>query len=139
MCNNVLMTRDEAIRLVQRFVEERLPQERWYVCAKEHVKAIVFYGSRAKEANRSDSDVDIMIVLPLEIEKRCTSGEYNIPYDGWKMNVVLRSIEKIRQIAQAGTDEFQAEIFRKSEIIWESDSEARELINKITSAQGDAD
>ncbi|MFH0905586.1 MAG: nucleotidyltransferase domain-containing protein [bacterium] len=125
------MDRSEAVGLIKKFVAERLPQEDWYQVIQSEIKAVIFYGSRAKESNRPDSDIDILLIVPLSVEQAHTEGEYVFEYDGWKINIVLRSIEKLRKLAEAGDDEFQREVFRKSEIIWESDGEVRELLTKI--------
>ena len=125
------MTRGEAIKLIERFISERLPDEDWYKQIQNHIKAIVFYGSRAKETNRPDSDVDILIILPLETEKKYTAGEYVFQYEGQEINIVLRSIEKIRKIAKEGASQEEAEPFVQSEIIWESDGEVRNLMGQI--------
>jgi len=34
------------------------------------------YGSVAKGTNRGDSDIDILLIVPLEVEQTYTSGEY---------------------------------------------------------------
>ena len=129
------MTRTEAIKLVGRFIDEELPQAEWYQKIASVVKAVIFYGSRAKEINRPDSDIDILLIVPLEVEKKYTAGEYFFQYEGWEINIVLRSIERLRSIAEEGIDVSEAEIFRKSEIIWESNDEVRGLVEKIKSIQ----
>lgn len=129
------MTRLEAVELIKGFIKDELPKEQWYQYIAKDIKAIVFYGSRAKETNRPDSDVDILIIVPLETEKKYTTGEYNITYEGWEINIVLRSIEKMRTIAADGNDKFQAEVFRGSEVVWESDDEVRNLIDAIIHGQ----
>ena len=52
-------------------------------------------------------------------------------YKGFKINIVLRSIEKLRKIAEEKKDLFQKEIFRKSEVLMDSDGEASNLLKEI--------
>jgi len=120
-------SKDEAIKIAKRFISEKLSSEVWYKNIKEDIKAILLYGSRAKETNRIGSDIDVLIILPLEAEQKYTKGEYVIYFESYEMNVVLRSIEKLRTI-DFKTDKFQKEIFRKSEFILENDGEVRKLL-----------
>ena len=78
------------------------------------MKAFILYGSVAKETNRPDSDIDILIILPLEQEKRYAKGEYFYEYKGFLINIVLRSIEKLRKIVEEKKDLFQKKVFRKA-------------------------
>jgi len=108
-----------------------LVKEKWYQNINEHIKATLLYGSIAKGTNREDSDIDIMIMLPLNIEEQFTKGEYFYHYQGVEINIVLRSIERLRQIAKDSKDEVQKEVFEKSIIIDEKDDEVRNLIKQI--------
>lgn len=121
----------EAINIIKEFVEFTLIHESWYKNILLHIKAVLLYGSIAKAENRLDSDIDILIVIPLKIEEKYTKGEYFYKYKGYEINIVLRSIEKMRKLASGTKDAFQTEVFRKSEIIAENDNEVRELIQKI--------
>ena len=125
------MTRVETIKLIRRFIAEELPQAEWYQKIAGAVKAVIFYGSRAKGVNRPDSDIDILLIVPLEVEKKYTAGEYVFQYEGQEINIVLRSIERMRKIAEEGKDVSEAEVFRGSEVIWKSDNEVQNLIDKI--------
>ena len=126
------LTRSEAIEIVKEFVSGPLEEEEWFVNIKPFVKAVIFYGSTSKELNRPDSDLDILLIVPIDTEEKyAPAGEYYFNYKGREIDVVLRSIEKLRVIAKEGKDEFQAEVFRMSEIIWESDNEIREIIKKL--------
>lgn len=125
------MDRAGAISLVKEFLAERLPQAGWFQQIQPELKAVIFYGSRAKETNRKDSDVDILLIVPLAVEEEYTTGEYVFSYGGYEVNIVLRSIEKLRRLAETGNDDFQREVFRRSEIIWEVDGEVRELLSKL--------
>jgi len=89
------------------------------------------FGSKARGDREPDSDIDVMIILPLEQEERYTKGEYFYDYKGFKMNIVLRSIEKIRKIAEEKKDLFQKEIFRKAEILMDTDGEVANLLKEI--------
>ena len=127
------ITKEQAIELIKKFIEFELVNESWYQNIKEYLSAIVLYGSVAKGINRTDSDIDVLFFLPLEIEEKYTAGEYVYQFEGREVNIVIRSIEKLRKIAKEKSDEFQKEIFRDSEIIWSKDGEARELMNIINS------
>ena len=94
------------------------------------VKAIVFYGSRAKGLNKPDSDIDILLFTPLRAEEEYTKGEYFYKFNNYEINIVLRSIERLRKLA-VEKDDFQRGVFRDCEIIWEKDNEVKELIKKI--------
>ncbi len=130
-----MLNKNQAIEIAKDFLKTNLENEDWFVKIKPFVKAFVLYGSVAKEISRSDSDIDIMIILPLEQEERHTKGEYFYDYKGHKINIVLRSIEKLRKIAEEKIDLLQKEIFRKSEILLDNDGEVAGLfkeINKIS-------
>jgi hypothetical protein len=118
-------------------MSEKLPELDWYRETSEHLKSIVFYGSRAKRTNRKDSDIDLLFIMPIEIEEKHTEGEYSYEFGGQEINIVIRSIERLRDIAAGEHDSFQAEIFRNSEIMWQRDSEADELIKLISFARKD--
>jgi predicted nucleotidyltransferase len=126
-----MISKKQAVELAEKFIESELGKERWYQNIKEHVLAIILYGSVAKGNNRPDSDIDILFVLPLEIEKRYTIGEYFYSFEKEKINIVMRSIEKLRRIAEAKNDPFQQEVFRGAEIIWSKDGEMKNLLSEI--------
>lgn len=92
---------------------------------------MLFYGSTAKETNRPNSDLDLMIIVPLRAEKKYTCGEYSYKYHGREINIVLRSIEKLRIIANNLPDPFQSEVFRNCEIILANDSEVKKILNVL--------
>jgi len=98
---------------------------------KPYIKAIVFYGSTAKGLNRADSDLDILIFVPLKIETKYTEGEYSYRYHHREINIVLRSIERLRKLGREKNSSFESEVFRKSKILYESDSEVKTLIKRI--------
>ena len=125
------ITRKEAITLIKEFVKEVLSREEWYKNIESEIKAIVWYGSVAKGLNRADSDIDFYIILPLEFEEKFTVGEYFYHFEGREINIALRSIERMRKLARAQNDAFEAEVLRGCEIIWQKDGEVRELIDKI--------
>jgi predicted nucleotidyltransferase len=127
------INKKQAIELIKKFIEFELINELWYQNIKEYLGAVILYGSVAKGINRADSDIDILFFLPLEIEEKYTTGEYVYQFDGEEINIVIRSIEKLRKIAKEKSDEFQKEVFRDSEIIWGMDGEAGKLINTINS------
>ena len=133
MNNEKCITKKHAIELIKKFIELELDKETWYQNIKEHLSAVILYGSVAKEVNRTDSDVDILLILPLEIEKRYTTGEYFYQFEGREINIVIRSIERLRKIAKEKNDEFQKEVFRKAEIIWDSNGEVDKLLMDINS------
>jgi predicted nucleotidyltransferase len=117
---------------LNKFIKLTLSEEDWYKNIKGSIKAIIFYGSRAKGTNREDSDYDILIILPLKTEQKFTKGEYFYDLEGQKLNIVVRSIERLRSIAKDKTDQFQKEVFRKSIIIYENDLEVRSLLEEIS-------
>jgi predicted nucleotidyltransferase len=127
-----MITKPEAVKLVKEFLEGDLKKEEWFKDVQDYIKAVILYGSVSKGTNRLDSDVDVMIVIPLEIEERYTKGEYVYTYKNFEMNIVCRSIERLRTLAASEEkDLFQREVFRDSEIIWERDDEVGALLNAI--------
>lgn len=127
-----LINKKQAIELIKRFINSELNKEIWYQNIEKYLSAIVLYGSVAKGINRADSDIDILLFLPLEIEEKFTHGEYFYLFEDREINIVIRSIENLRKIAKGESDLFQKEIFRCSEIIY-SDVEIEGLIGKINS------
>ena len=125
-------TKLQAIKIVKDFLKTELERDDWFIKIKSFVKAFILYGSVAKETNRSDSDIDIMIILPLEQEEKYTKGEYFYDYKSFKINIVLRSIEKLRKIAEEKKDLFQKEIFRKAEVLIDTDGEVSDLLKEIS-------
>ena len=126
-----MISKSQAIEIAKDFLKTELEKEDWFVKVKPSVKAFVLYGSVAKETNKPDSDIDIMIILPSEQEKKDTKGEYFYDYKGFKINIVLRSIEKLKKIVAEKKDLFQKEIFRKAEILMDVDGEASRLLKEI--------
>ncbi|MDD5463767.1 MAG: nucleotidyltransferase domain-containing protein [Candidatus Moranbacteria bacterium] len=133
MNNETRITKKQAVEWVRKFIEFELDKESWYQNIKEYLRAVILYGSVAKGVNRVDSDIDVLFFLPLEIEEKYTTGEYIYKFEGKEINIVIRSVEKLRKIAEEKNDEFQKEVFRDSEIIWSGDGEIGELINVINS------
>ena len=121
----------QAIEIVKDFLDEEIVSESWYQAVKPGLKAIILYGSVAKGTNRADSDLDLLFIMPLEIEEKETAGEYFYKYEDHEINIVIRSTEGLKQIAAGVHDDFQAEIFREAEIIWQKDEEVKELIERI--------
>lgn len=130
MTKKVKISKPKAIEIIKRFLENGITEE-WYQNINPYLKAVILYGSVAKGINRPDSDIDILFVLPLEIEEKYTKGEYLYKYDDYEINIVIRSIERLRKIAKQSYDSFQAEVFRESEIIWQKDDEVQKLLEKI--------
>ena len=126
-----MINREQSIKLEKEFLDNELEKEDWFVKIKPFVKASILYGSVAKETNQPDSDIDILLILPLEKEKEYTEGEYFYDYKGFKINIVLRSIEKLRKIAEDKNDLFQKEIFKKSEILVDTDGKVTNLLKEI--------
>jgi len=133
-----VIDQDQAVRIYRRFVDEKLKHEQWYGDIEAHIKATLLYGSVAKGLNREDSDIDILIIIPLAVEEEYTKGEYFYSYQGNVINIVLRSIEKLRIVASEKNDIYQKEIFRYAHII-DIDSEVNELLFKINDIQPSSD
>jgi len=125
------LTKLQAIALAKRFIADVLPSLDWYSSVRPYVKAIVLYGSTAKGMNRKNSDIDLLIFMPLEIEEKHTTGEYFYKHKDRDINVVIRSIERLRRIAQEHNDTYQREVFREAEIIQASDDEVSKLLAVI--------
>lgn len=126
-----MINQKQAIKIYRQFLDNVLSNENWYKNASSHIKASLLYGSTAKGTNREDSDIDILLILPLEIEEMFTIGEYVYDYQGHEVNIVLRSIEKLRKIAQERKDSYQKEVFRGSTIISACDDEVKNLLLDI--------
>src|SRR3989344_2076051 len=127
-----MINKTEAMKIAKDFLKTELEKEDWFIKVKPFVKASILYGSVAKETNKPDSDIDILTILPLEQEKKYTKGEYFYNYKDFKINIVLRSIDKLRNIAEDKKDLFQKEIFRKSEILTDTDGEVSNLLKEIS-------
>jgi predicted nucleotidyltransferase len=125
------LNKEKALEIIKDFTKEILPSEVWYQDITQHIKAIILYGSVAKGINRPDSDIDILIILPLEIEEKYTKGEYCYKYQNQEINIVMRSEERIESLALKHNDTFQAEVFRGYEIIWQKDNKIKKLIDRI--------
>ena len=125
------LTTTEAKEILIRFVETELPTKDWYKHVRNSVSAIIFYGSTAKGTNRIDSDLDLLIILPLAEEEAHTEGEYVYHFEGQEINIVLRSIERLRALAEVPNNSFEATVFDQSQILWERDPEVSDLIKKI--------
>lgn len=127
-----MISKPEALQLVKEFLDGNFKQEEWFKNVQEYSKAIVLYGSVAKGANTVDSDIDVLVILPLEIEEKYTQGEYMYMYRNYEINIVCRSIEQLRNLAKLEEkDLFQKEVFRDSEIIWSNDDEVKKLIELL--------
>ena len=74
-------------------------------------------------------------ILPLVVEEKHTTGEYVLSYAGQEFNIVMRSIEKLRQLAIGPLDAFQAEVFGDSKMIWQKDKEVKDLITRMRGQQ----
>ncbi|MBT4208906.1 nucleotidyltransferase domain-containing protein [Candidatus Woesearchaeota archaeon] len=125
------ISKEEAVVLSKLFIDEFLPKEKWYRDIQPYMEAIVLFGSVTKGLNRPDSDIDLLIFVPIGIENKYAKGEYLFKFKDREFNIVLRSIERLEKIAKEQTDVFQAELFRNSEIIWEKSDKVRKLINSI--------
>ena len=101
-----MIDKNQAIKIAKDFLETELEKEDWFLKIKPSVKAFILYGSVSKGTSKPDSDIDIMIILPLEQEEKHTKGEYFYEYKGFKINIVLRSIEKLSKIASEKEDLF---------------------------------
>lgn len=127
-----MITKSEAVQLVKEFLEDKLSKEEWFQDVQDFVKAIILYGSVSKGTNRPDSDIDVLVIIPLVIEEKYTKGECIYTYKNFEINIVCRSIERLRALAKLDEkDLFQREVFRGSEIIWEKDDEVRKLITAL--------
>ncbi len=125
------LNRTEAVSILNDYIKNNIPRFKWYQHIKPHIKAIVFYGSTAKGLNKPESDLDILIFIPLKIETKYTNEEYFYKFKTRKINIVLRSIERLRKLSKEKNNLFEAEVFRNCEILYESDDEVRRLIKKI--------
>ncbi len=125
------MNQKQAIRIYRQFLHDVLNNESWYKNVSSHIKASLLYGSVAKGTNQEDSDIDILLILPLKIEEMFTNGEYVYDYQSREVNIVLRSIEKLRKIAQEQKDSYQKEVFMDAAIISACDDEVKNLLLDI--------
>jgi predicted nucleotidyltransferase len=126
-----MVNKKQAIQILNDLVAEFLVNENWYKDTHRHIKATLLHGSVSKGTNRPDSDIDMLIILPLEVEEKYTKSEYSYNYQDQQINIVLRSIEKLRIIAGEQKDKFQKEVFSKSVLIYEKDNEVKKLLTKI--------
>jgi len=125
------INRDEAVSILKEYINSVLIKKEWYKNIEPYIKAVVFYGSTAKGLNRADSDLDLLIFVPLKTEKKFTKGEYLYKYYGRKINIVIRSVERLRKLGLEQNNKFETEIFKNSEVLSEKDSEVRLLIKRL--------
>ncbi len=125
------MNKAQTIELAGEFLRTTLTKQDWFTQVESSIKAYVLYGSRAKETHRPDSDIDILLILPLDVEEKYTDGEYVYMFKDFEINIVLRSIEKLRKISFDKNDEFQKEVFRKAIVIIDTDGEVTKLLEEI--------
>ncbi len=130
------LTKAEALKIVRRFVDEELPKFTWYQQTRSRIKATALYGPTAKGMNRPDSDIDILIFMPLAEEEMHTTGEYFYSFQNREINIVIRSIERLRKIAEEKSDAFQKEVFRESVVIESADDEVAKLLKAIQAIGG---
>jgi len=129
---NTKISKGEAVTLSKLFIDKFLPKEKWYQNIKPYIEAVVLFGSVAKGMNRIDSDIDIFIFVPLDMEnKYAKKGEYFYKFKNREFNIVLKSIERLEKIVEEQTDISQAEIFRGSKILWEKSDKVRRLIDSV--------
>lgn len=126
-----VINQKQAIKIYKAFSKKVLVNEQWYKDISPFVAAVLLYGSVAKGVNRSNSDIDILLIVPLAIEEKFTAGEYIYQFDTHEINIVLRSVEKIRRIADEQKDTFQKEVFRDTVII-DSSKEVEHLLARIS-------
>ena len=69
-----MINKTQAIKIAKDFLEIGLEKEDWFLKVKPSLKAIVLYGSMAKETNRPDSDIDVMVILQNEEIRRVVNG-----------------------------------------------------------------
>ena len=53
---------DNSISLINEFLDKVVYRENWYENIKDDLKAVIFYGSRAKGTLRPDSDIDLLFI-----------------------------------------------------------------------------
>jgi predicted nucleotidyltransferase len=126
-----MISQKEAVAIYNQFFIDVLYAEEWYKNIVPHIKATLLFGSVAKGTNRNHSDIDILLILPLKIEEKYTKGEYFYNYQNHEINIVLRSIEKLRLIAKEQKDHFQKEVFRNSIIISSASDEVKSLLKEV--------
>jgi predicted nucleotidyltransferase len=126
------LNRNQAVDILVAFQTE-LENADWYKAVQPYIKATLLYGSTVRGTNREDSDIDMLLIVPLEIEEKYTKGEYTYGFNGHQINIVLRSIERLRLIAAADKDSSQQEVFRDAVLIYQADNEVKKLLNTINS------
>ena len=123
------------MKLAKQFINEELIDESWYQQSKSHIKAILLYGSVAKGTNHPNSDIDLLVFMPIKVEEQYTVGEYFYSYQGHAINIVIRSIERLRKIAEEQNDTFQKEVFRGAVSLGASDDEVGKLLHVIARSE----
>lgn len=128
------LTRSEAINIANNYLETELPKFDWYQSVEPAISAILMFGSTGRGENRPDSDIDILIFVPLEIEEEFTTGEYMYEYEGREINIVLRSIERLRKLADGPCNQFETNVFAGTEILEDDTGEVTRLIELMRTA-----
>ncbi|HVO86812.1 MAG TPA: nucleotidyltransferase domain-containing protein [Candidatus Binatia bacterium] len=124
------LDKQQALKILDDF-QHQLEEQAWYQLIKPQLKASLLYGSVAKGTNRPDSDIDVLLIVPLQAEEDYTVGEYFYKFRAVEINIVLRSIEKLRLLAKAKSDPFQQNVFKDSVLIYQADDEVKNLLKQI--------
>ncbi len=125
------MNKLQAIGLCCDFLNSILEKEDWFIKTKPSIAAILLYGSTARGTNRPDSDIDILIFMPLALEKKFTRGEYFYNFKNVEFNIVIRSLERLRELAADNYNQKEADVFEGCVMLAQTNNEVGKLIGRI--------
>lgn len=123
------LTRDEGIVILNEFLKTEIVKFDWYNNIKDYIFGVVFYGSTAKGLNRPNSDLDILIFVPLETEKKYTKGEYFYNFMNREINIVIRSSERLKKLSLEKNNIFESEVFEDSEVLFQKNDLFKQQIS----------
>ncbi len=85
-----------------------------------HPESIILFGSYAYGSPRSDSDVDILVVMPLDESPFDKSVEMRMKLrPGFPLDLLVRTPAKIRERLAMG-DDFIRDIMEKGKVLYEA-------------------
>jgi len=129
--NKQPVTKKEAIVVLKEFIALILVNEEWYKSCVNVIELIILYGSVAHQTNRIDSDIDIALFMPLDYEHRFTKGEYFYNFEGYEINIVIKSTERLHAQIERGITVQDKHVFTDVEIIFAKDRTIRRKVKVL--------
>jgi len=99
----------------------RIAQLSEQIATEFHPDRIVLFGSHARGTAGTDSDVDLLIILPFEGKAVAKAVEIRLKIrPGFPIDLIVRTPEKVRERLAMG-DGFLREILQTGTVLYEAD------------------